>query len=196
MSEPKGCPTPGACSAAAQIAELTKERDHWHRAFRNITAAGDTLLEIERQRVRDALENSARLIEERNQLANEFGAEHRLYLTCKHDLAAARNEWRSIATDNLSALQTATARIADAQAREEKLRAALVEIRDGKFPKDGDEYADDSMRMFALAAIALPTDTSALDTRLAEERERCAKELEGLDHMNFHRAAYYIRRMK
>lgn len=156
MSEPKGCPTPGACSAVAQIAALTKERDHWHRAFRNITAAGDTLLEIERQRVRDALENSARLIEE-------------------------RNEWRSIATDNLSALQTATARIAAAQAREAKLRAALVEIRDGKFPKDGDEYADDSMRMFALAALAIPSDTSALDARLAAERERCVKACEAVE---------------
>lgn len=54
-----------------QLAEMTKERDHWREANRNSLLAADVIIEIERQRVRDALVNSARLIEERNALAKE-----------------------------------------------------------------------------------------------------------------------------
>ena len=164
MSEPNGCPAPGACSALEQIAELTREREHWNEAYINTMAAADSIIEIERQRVRDALENSARLIDERNQLAHEFGSEHRLYLACKHDLAAARNEWRRIATDNLSALQTATARIAAAQAHIAWLRDALEQIAANPC-LERDIYTIGVQRL-ARETLALPSDTSALDAQL------------------------------
>lgn len=59
------------------------------------------------------------------------------------------------------------------QAREAKLQSALMEISYGKFPKDAGEYADDAMCRFAREALALPTDDTALQQRLAQERIRC-----------------------
>lgn len=50
---------------------------------------------------------------------------------------------------------------AASQAREAKLREALEELAYGKFPKDGDEFTDDSMRLFAGAALAIPQDYAA-----------------------------------
>ena len=85
--------------------------------------------------------------------------------------------------------------LAAAQATNERLREALNMVL--PYAKKI-EYAVDGLPdpiIAAIAILALPNDTTALDARLKEERERCAKELERLSCTGLLAATHAIRSM-
>jgi hypothetical protein len=65
--------------------------------------------------------------------------------------------------------------LAAAQAQITQLREALETISDGEnWGEDGCWESSSYPDEIAMEALATPTDTAALDARLAQERERCA----------------------
>lgn len=70
--------------------------------------------------------------------------------------------------------------LAASQAREEKLRSALEDYDKQVSEYDGRTSKELGDRIKSL--LALPTDDTALQARLKEERERCKKECEGFTH--------------
>lgn len=68
--------------------------------------------------------------------------------------------------------------LAASQAREKKLREAFRTIAEDAVECDHNGWPRQSPRAYARAQLALPTDDTALQARLKEERERCAVECE------------------
>lgn len=97
----------------------------------------------------------------------------------QEQVADFHNRWQTAMTVNQQQAET----IAAAQATNERLREALQKghrqliYKLGGTYKDGyggsDRDAEAAVLMYE--ALALPNDTTALDARLAAERERCAK---------------------
>jgi hypothetical protein len=74
--------------------------------------------------------------------------------------------------------------LAAAQTQIAQLREALETISDGEnWGEDGCWESSSYPDEIAMEALAAPTDTAALDARLKEERERCAKVCEDQKYM-------------
>ena len=92
---------------------------------------------------------------------------------------------RSALQDKLNAVVTVGIRereqLVAAQAREAKLREALIHIRDTSGLRTGTNV----FHLEIQKVLALPTDDSALMERLKEERERCAKVCDELQKTSY-----------
>ena len=85
--------------------------------------------------------------------------------------------------------------LAASHAREEKLREALEDIKFCTAPEPDDGSHHENAYWIATETLALPTDDTALQARLAEERERCALCVEAYS-MDWVACARAIRSMK
>jgi len=118
-----------------------------------------------------------------NQVANTVILPVEEYEALRAQVAALtqeRDEWKDAAVNGGNAGYLRE-RLAASQAREAKLRlAAEAFSRARKHAQDYGHLAEayyhaDNMND---EALAIPTDTTALDERLAQERERCAESIE------------------
>jgi len=103
-------------------------------------------------------------------------------------LTKERDEWKDAAVNGGNAGYLRE-RLAASQAREAKLRAALECYRGNRKPT---YHNTDEPTFPADEALAIPTDTTALDERLAQEREKLAQAVQGISGA----AANYIRSLK
>jgi len=106
----------------------------------------------------------------------------------KHEQAITINE-RLLSDNRIAAEQ-----LAAAQAREQQLREAVEEI--AKAARLNQSTWGIFIQDFCVKTLALPQDTSALDARLKEERERCAVKCDHMRYASNQDIAAAIRGMK
>jgi hypothetical protein len=152
-----------------RLRQISKSISAWDLSdlTMRIPAEPDRDADLVVMRAADTIEALRR---ERNELNHEFGCEHRLYLTCKHDLAAMtaeRDKWKHEAGVDNARWNTEQARLAASQAREQQLRDALNKIRN-----------DDIMYVsIAREAYFLPHDDTCLRQAKAKVLRDAAEKL-------------------
>jgi hypothetical protein len=139
---------------ADKLAAMTKERDRWQE---------------DSMRQAATINRMSAAAEDRNEVDQLRHAEHEKEL--KYEKMNTE-VWRRDAEGKLKDRTAAYRELAAAQAQIAQLREALGVVCKPVM----DSYAGPARLVDFNIALAIPTDTAALDARLAQERERCAVE--------------------
>ena len=156
-----------------KIMEITQ------REFEDMVEARDTFYADYRMKcdveTKTLHEQIAALTKERDAWNHEFKCAYAREVTAQNNEAAIRLLMETYQLGGCTDHERLARNLLASQAREAKLREALEDIKFCTAPEPDDGSHHENAYLIATETVALPTDNTALQQRLAEERERCAK---------------------